>query len=41
MTIHNWVARVLISFLIFLCVLLIVVPHLMGVHPPFLVNALL
>ena len=41
MTIHNWITRVLISFVVFLCVSLIVIPHLMDAHPPFLVNALL
>ena len=41
MTIHNWKTRALISFFVFLCVFLIVVPHLMDVQPPFLVNALL
>jgi hypothetical protein len=41
MMIHNWITRALISILVFLCVSLIVVPHLMDVHPPFLVNALL
>ena len=41
MTIHNWITRVLMSFFVFLCVFLVVVPHLMDVHPPFLVNALL
>jgi hypothetical protein len=41
MTIHNWTTRLLISFIVFLCVSFIVVPHLMDVDPPFLVNALL
>lgn len=41
MTIHNLLARLLISFFVFLCVSLIVTPHLMDVNPPFLVNALL
>ena len=41
MTIHNWTTRVLISFIVFVCVFLIVVPHLMDAEPPFLVNALL
>ena len=41
MTIHNLIARLLISFFVFLCVSLIVAPHLMDVHPPFLVNVLL
>jgi len=41
MTIHNWTTRVSISFLVFLCVFLIVVPHVMDAQPPFLVKALL
>ena len=41
MTIHNRTTRLLISFCVFVCVFLIVVPHLMDVQPPFLVNALL
>ena len=41
MPINNWIGRLLISFIVFLCVSFIVVPHLMDVHPPFLVNALL
>ena len=41
MTIHNWITRLLISFVVLLCVSIIVVPHLMDVHPPILVNLLL
>lgn len=41
MTIHNRETRIVISFLVFLCVFLIVVPHVMDAQPPFLVNALL
>ncbi len=41
MTIHNLMARLLISFYVFICVSLIVAPHFMDVHRPFLVNVLL
>jgi len=41
MPINNWIGRLLISFIVFLCVSFIVVPHLMDVHPPVLVNVLL
>jgi hypothetical protein len=41
LTIRNWKARLLISFFVFLCVSVIVVPHLMDVDPPTLVNLLL
>ena len=41
MTIHNWKARLLASFFVLVCVSLIVVPHLMDVQPPLLVNLLL
>ena len=41
MTIHSLLARILISFVVFLCVFFIVAPHVWDVHPPFFVNALL
>jgi hypothetical protein len=41
MAINNWIVRLIISFVVFLCVSLIVVPHWMDVQPPFLVRVLL
>ena len=41
MIIHNWIARLLVSFVVLLCVSLIVVPHLMDVQPPILVRLLM
>ena len=41
MAINHWISRLLISFVVFLCISFIVVPHLMDVHPPVLVNVLL
>ena len=41
MWIHNWPTRLLISFIVFICVFLIVVPHTMDVDPPFLFRVLL
>ena len=41
MAINNWKARLLISFIVLLCVSLIVVPHLMDTHLPLLVKVLL
>jgi hypothetical protein len=41
MAINNLAGRLLISFVVGLCVSLIVVPHVMDVHPPLFVNVLL
>ena len=41
MAINNWTTRLSISFIVFLCVCLIVVPHIEAVDPPFLVKVLL
>src|ERR1700752_3680498 len=41
MAIINWTERLLISFVVFLCVSFIVVPHLEDVNPPLLVKVLL
>ena len=41
MTIHNWITRLLISFVVLLCVSLLVVPHLMDVQPPMFVRVLM
>jgi hypothetical protein len=41
MAINNWISRLMISFVVFLCVSFIVVPHMMDVHPPFYVDVLM
>lgn len=41
MVTNNWIARLLISFVVFLCVCFTVVPHAMDVDPPSLVRVLL
>ena len=41
MATNNWIARLLIAFVVFLCVCFIVVPHVMDVDPPSLVKVLL
>ena|SRR5678810_520031 len=41
MAINTLTTRFLISFIVFLCVSLIVVPHAMDVHPPFFVDVLM
>ena len=41
MTIHNWIYRLLVSFVVLVCVLIIVLPHLMDVQPPMLVRVLM
>lgn len=41
MAINNLTTRLLISFVVFVCVFLIVVPHTMDVQPPFLVDVLM
>lgn len=41
MAINNWTGRLLISFVVFLCVSFTVVPHLQDVNPPLLVKVLL
>ena len=41
MAINNWTGRLSISFVVFVCVFLIVVPHVMDVDPPFFVDVLM
>ena len=41
MNIHSRATRLIISGVIFVIVLLLIVPHLMDVHPPILVDVLL
>lgn len=41
MNIHSWIIRFVSSLLVFLAVSAIVVPHLMDVHPPAIVNILM
>lgn len=41
MPINNWISRLLISFVVLLCVFLTVVPHAMDVDPPLVVKVLM
>ena len=41
MGINNWTGRLSISFVVFVCVFLIVVPHALDVDPPFFVDVLM
>lgn len=41
MAINHWISRLLISFVVLLCVSFTVVPHVMDVQPPFFVKVLL
>src|ERR1044072_1717664 len=41
MAINNWISRLLISFVVLLCVSLTVIPHAMDVDPPLFVKVLM
>jgi hypothetical protein len=41
MAINHWTSRLLISFVVFLCVSFTVVPHVMDVQPPLFVDVLM
>lgn len=41
LTIHSWTGRLLVSLFVLFCVSIIVVPHLMDVHPPILARVLM